>query len=684
MAFEIIQGFNLSKNGPLDLRLISIDEDAMIAHKWVHKGIATIRLDTSPLSIWICTATAATQPGAPNYTEVADWEEFTGTAGADGADGSQIFTGTGVPSDALGANGDFYLDNATGNYYTKAAGTWGAAQGSLKGVTGDDGANGIDGAGAPVYGQIATHEGVGTQTVASGVPELLTQFILDGISSSGVTPTAASDKIVLTEAGIYIVEVDLSFSGANSSTWVISAYANVDSAGAAEIPGGHIERKLGSGGDVGAASFTTLISVAEGTSVDIEVWIEGDGANAFVLKYGNLTVTALGAKGDDGADGGEGKALIHTEFDITLTAAKILNVEGGTPHTATIYNPYSASILFDGRDSVERNATAGIIGVMTANSISYDGTSWYNNGRWLGHSGLQGEQGETGADSIVPGPPGDDGAGVLAVDASWVPQSDLNFEVVSPFDHTAGDIYNKRIILDTVSSSVSTFDIIFPNTVSALDGLRKVTLAIDNTVKQINLECKLPGSGYFYNGFTGTKTRTLSLKEYMVDNFGTFTFTPFIKSGIVHYHVIGGVRASESYEATNSIVWNRVVNDTGFYTNGSHLYSNFHHPTKAGNTLVDIAWQHWKGSTVGTNAYVAIQTYNSAESVLISTDTYYVDIEGVSIKPTNGTRQHMSIVKSLDITKSYVVHVFASRPFGQTIANDVLMGTDAFGVTYIK
>ena len=47
-----------------------------------------------------------------------------GAAGAAGAPGSQILVASGVPSNGLGVNGDFYIDSATNNYYLKAAGTW--------------------------------------------------------------------------------------------------------------------------------------------------------------------------------------------------------------------------------------------------------------------------------------------------------------------------------------------------------------------------------------------------------------------------------------------------------------------------------------------------------------------------------------------------------------------------------
>lgn len=52
--------------------------------------------------------------------------------------------GTGVPAAGLGNDGDYYLDDATGDYYTKVTGAW-VLQGNLQGATGAAGAPGTPG-----------------------------------------------------------------------------------------------------------------------------------------------------------------------------------------------------------------------------------------------------------------------------------------------------------------------------------------------------------------------------------------------------------------------------------------------------------------------------------------------------------------------------------------------------------
>jgi hypothetical protein len=48
----------------------------------------------------------------------------TGATGPTGPAGSVWRNGTGVPADSLGVNGDYYLDDATGNVYLKTSGTY--------------------------------------------------------------------------------------------------------------------------------------------------------------------------------------------------------------------------------------------------------------------------------------------------------------------------------------------------------------------------------------------------------------------------------------------------------------------------------------------------------------------------------------------------------------------------------
>lgn len=61
-----------------------------------------------------------------------------GPAGASGPRGLSVYSGLGAPPAAVGANGDSYMDAASGNLYAKSGGSW-SVSGTLSGPTGPAG-----------------------------------------------------------------------------------------------------------------------------------------------------------------------------------------------------------------------------------------------------------------------------------------------------------------------------------------------------------------------------------------------------------------------------------------------------------------------------------------------------------------------------------------------------------------
>jgi integrin beta 8 len=75
-----------------------------------------------------------------------------GPTGSSGTNGSTILSGSGVPSNGTGANGDFYINTAVSTIYgPKAGGVWGSSV-SLIGSTGTNGSTVLNGSGAPSAG----------------------------------------------------------------------------------------------------------------------------------------------------------------------------------------------------------------------------------------------------------------------------------------------------------------------------------------------------------------------------------------------------------------------------------------------------------------------------------------------------------------------------------------------------
>lgn len=119
-------------------------------------GEANIWVDTNSFKFVLTDSNDVTQWTADNVTASG--------VGATGAAGSQIYSGAGAPSNGLGVNGDFYVDNTGSNtYYVKAGTTW-SSQANLKGTTGTTGSTGAT-------GSVGSAGAAGSQIfTGSGVP----------------------------------------------------------------------------------------------------------------------------------------------------------------------------------------------------------------------------------------------------------------------------------------------------------------------------------------------------------------------------------------------------------------------------------------------------------------------------------------------------------------------------------
>jgi hypothetical protein len=68
-----------------------------------------------------------------------------------GVAGSTWYDGDGVPNNSLGNDGDYYLDNLTGDVYTKVSGDWGIPVANITGPQGAAGADGQDGSSSSYF-----------------------------------------------------------------------------------------------------------------------------------------------------------------------------------------------------------------------------------------------------------------------------------------------------------------------------------------------------------------------------------------------------------------------------------------------------------------------------------------------------------------------------------------------------
>jgi hypothetical protein len=103
---------------------------------------------------------------------------------------------------------------------------------------------------------------------------------------AGLTVDTAASKITVAAAGDYLVVAGVCFSGTLSKTYVVEVY--IDTTGTNL----KLERKLGTGGDVGSAHVSGIITLAAGEDVSI-YQSTTDGGSAFTIQNGQLSVARL-------------------------------------------------------------------------------------------------------------------------------------------------------------------------------------------------------------------------------------------------------------------------------------------------------------------------------------------------------------------------------------------------------
>lgn len=135
-----------------------------------------------------------------------------GSAGPAGADGKTWYSGSGVPSDATGVNGDHYLRTSNGDVYLKAGGSWGSPVANLTGPQGTQGNAGAQGpqgdTGATGSQGPAGADGSDGVDGADGVSFAVVPFHSDGGANLTLTNQANAEQF-LGNSNRNITKIDL-------------------------------------------------------------------------------------------------------------------------------------------------------------------------------------------------------------------------------------------------------------------------------------------------------------------------------------------------------------------------------------------------------------------------------------------------------------------------------------------
>jgi hypothetical protein len=140
------------------------------------------------------------------------------------------------------------------------------------------------------YGEVYVNgNATGTSIPSQNSWVQFTNFNTNGISR-GATPDHTNDHITISETGVYKVEVSASFSGSSSQTYEIQAFKNNGTTGFTNI---HLERKIGTGGDIGAAQCGGLVDLTATDTVEVWVQCTSTTGTTLTLRDANLNVTRI-------------------------------------------------------------------------------------------------------------------------------------------------------------------------------------------------------------------------------------------------------------------------------------------------------------------------------------------------------------------------------------------------------
>lgn len=137
-----------------------------------------------------------------------------------------------------------------------------------------------------------THRGVlyteGNTTgelAVDATPRKVEALASQGVES-GLTVDELNSQITIAVAGDYMVTATVSFNGSQSKTFKIAIYKNGVSTGYT------LERKLGTGGDVGSAAVSGIITCAATDNLSL-YQSSADGGTAMTITNAQLSVVRL-------------------------------------------------------------------------------------------------------------------------------------------------------------------------------------------------------------------------------------------------------------------------------------------------------------------------------------------------------------------------------------------------------
>lgn len=134
-------------------------------------------------------------------------------------------------------------------------------------------------------GTLYVEGNAGAESTVDATPRQIAALDTKGVEV-GLTVDTANQYILIAAAGDYLVVANASFSGTLNKTFNVTVYLDTTSTNLT------LERKLGTGGDVGSAGVSGIVTCAVGEYISL-YQSSTDGGSAMTVSDAQLSVVRL-------------------------------------------------------------------------------------------------------------------------------------------------------------------------------------------------------------------------------------------------------------------------------------------------------------------------------------------------------------------------------------------------------
>lgn len=140
------------------------------------------------------------------------------------------------------------------------------------------------------YGGIHAHDNATGQSIINGTAYATITALIGTHASNDVLVSTSTQTITINRSGVYRISFDISFyTDTNNIIGYFAAFQN-----STELDQVHLERKIGTGADVGSSAASGFVRLNAGDIITLRARHSHTSAVAVTITYGNLNVERVG------------------------------------------------------------------------------------------------------------------------------------------------------------------------------------------------------------------------------------------------------------------------------------------------------------------------------------------------------------------------------------------------------